>query len=167
MYKSPSDWPSVRWRSIFVVGHVKKFQPIFVCEMYVKKQLIRWVKTSDANPQSQCQCLDELHKNLHFGCKLYLISDQNFALRWKLINFLSSLCNNDITGQWRNCFRESCVKSGWSPNFSSTSTQGGECGSKTTLNYWMMMERFPNFKEEVGGFNSQFWNFLSTWQNTC
>ena len=23
--------------------------------------------------------------------------------------------------------------------------------SKTTLNYWMMVERYPNLKEEVGG----------------
>jgi hypothetical protein len=27
--------------------------------------------------------------------------------------------------------------------------------SKTTLNYRMMVERYPNLKEEVGGFDSQ------------
>ena len=34
---------------------------------------------------------------------------------------------------------------------------------ETTLNYWMMVERYPNLKEEVGQFNSQLWHLLSTW----
>jgi hypothetical protein len=28
--------------------------------------------------------------------------------------------------------------------------------SKTTLNYWVMVERYPNLKEEVGGWNPDY-----------
>jgi hypothetical protein len=34
--------------------------------------------------------------------------------------------------------------------------------SKMTLNYWMMVERYPNIKEEVGGLIPDCENLLST-----
>ena len=36
--------------------------------------------------------------------------------------------------------------------------------SKTTLKYWMMVERYPNMKKEVDGSISWLWILLSTWQ---
>ena len=38
--------------------------------------------------------------------------------------------------------------------------------SEMTLNYRMMVERYPNLKEKIGGPNPGLWNLLSTWRKT-